>query len=215
MSEAKSTKQPEAKKTKQPEAKSTKQLNIKTENLIITPKCRPKFSAPIRLPKKISGKAVIKGTTSAIFYEEFHRESTKPINTDSVSANHKVDTKTDHPQTAAINNTLQHFRQFNCQSTLDHIRNMLTTISEKHLLDSNVQRNEFIFPYHDNYFRFKTTEKTKCYNLEGRPCLIEDCIGYNVVVNLSVTPYDFNKDDKRLIGVSVKADQIKMFVRKE
>lgn len=185
------------------EAKKTKQLNTKTENLTITPKGRSKFSAPIRLQKKISGKAVIKGTTSAIFYEEFHRESTKPINTVSVSVNHKVD------------DTLQHFRQFNSQPTLDHIRNMLIAISEKHLLDSNVQRNEFIFPYHDNYFRFKTTEKTKCYNLEGRPCLIEDCIGYNVVVNLSITPYDFSKGDRRLIGVSVKADQIKMFVRKE
>jgi len=92
----------------------------------------------------------------------------------------------------------------------DHIYKLIKNISEKHMIENNINVTDFKFPYNDNIFRFKNGDKIICLDKNNKPCMIEDCFDKNIVIYLSVTPYDFISDDNRIVGVSLKVNKIKL-----
>jgi hypothetical protein len=81
---------------------------------------------------------------------------------------------------------------------------------EEHILVSKVDAGIFKYPYDQTGFTFKTNLETSCYNENKEPCLIEDILDKDVILTLSVTPYDFvpkngnNDQTSRLVGMSIK-----------
>ncbi len=92
----------------------------------------------------------------------------------------------------------------------DHIYKSFKNISEKHMIDNNVLITDFKFPYEDNYFKFKDSDKIICKDLDGKPCMLEDCYGKKVTIGLDITPYDFVSKGSRIVGISLKVTSIKL-----
>ena len=92
----------------------------------------------------------------------------------------------------------------------DHIYRMLNSITTNHMKTIG-DMIEYKKPFMGNTFIFKNGDKIICKNEHGRKCLIEDSHDRNVVINLIVTPYDFESNEGvRLTGTSIKVTGIKI-----
>jgi hypothetical protein len=91
----------------------------------------------------------------------------------------------------------------------DYFYKILKKTCEEHILVTKVETDVFKWPYNSDGFSFKSAGNYPIKCTKGLPTIIDECHDCDVMMDLTVQPYDF-KSDTRVTGVTVKVKSIKV-----
>lgn len=82
--------------------------------------------------------------------------------------------------------------------------------SNEQIVTARIEPDAFKYPMSNEGFYFKN-DKTSYLDVHGKPCLQEDCLDRDVLITMSVVPYDFEPSPgKRLVGISITAKTVQV-----
>lgn len=104
-------------------------------------------------------------------------------------------------------NHANYYRFFHNETTDDALYKFIMKITLDH---KNITRSDEVrLTANAEGLTFKT-ENTRYLDVNGSYCMAEDCVDKDVLLELSIIPYDFIADGKRIVGISLKAKSIRI-----
>jgi hypothetical protein len=99
------------------------------------------------------------------------------------------------------NNVAKYYNRFHNIEKEDHINKILEATFDNLIIKKEIDTT-FNKPFNEQEFRFKY-DNIICLD-KGKRCTLDDCFFKDAVITIKIIPYNFIKDDKNIVGITIK-----------
>jgi hypothetical protein len=100
------------------------------------------------------------------------------------------------------NKVAKYYNKFHNIEKEDHINKVLESTFNNIIIEKKIDPSTVNKPFNNEEFKFKY-DSVKCID-NKRQCLLDECYFKDAVITIKITPYDFVKDKKNIVGITIK-----------